>query len=246
MRPLLRERGHRLFAPTYTGLGERAHLAAPTNDLETFIQDVVGVIETEELEDIVLIGHSFGGTVATGVADRARDRVAHLCYLDAFVPEDGQCHLDLVPEPRREEMRRAAQREGDGWLVPSAPPPDDTSPEDRRWILRHRRPQALASFESPLVLRNGPLTLPRSYIYCLRTPPGDPFGRFAERAREAGWAYFEIDASHSPHITASGELTDVLSAIAGTEGDPGSGAGARGVGRGAPAVPEPRTRPEGA
>ena len=86
MHPLMQAAGHRLVTPTYTGLGEREHLASPSVDLETHIQDILNVIRYEDLRDIVLLGHSYGGMVATGVADRARDRVAQLIYLDAFVP----------------------------------------------------------------------------------------------------------------------------------------------------------------
>jgi pimeloyl-ACP methyl ester carboxylesterase len=86
MHPLMSAAGHRLITPTYTGLGEREHLASSSNDLETHIQDMLAVIKYEDLKDIVLIGHSYGGMVATGVADRARDQVSQLIYLDAFVP----------------------------------------------------------------------------------------------------------------------------------------------------------------
>ena len=86
MHPLMQAAGHRLVTPTYTGLGERVHLADPSIDLETHIQDMLNVIKYEDLRDIVLLGHSYGGMVATGVADRARDRIAQLIYLDAFVP----------------------------------------------------------------------------------------------------------------------------------------------------------------
>src|SRR3974390_38036 len=78
VRPRMAAAGHQFFAPTYTGLGERAHLASPTNDLETHIQDVLGVLKCEDLRDVILIGHSYGGMVATGVADRGRERVARL------------------------------------------------------------------------------------------------------------------------------------------------------------------------
>ena len=97
MHPLMAARGHRLFTPTHTGLGERVHLARPDIDLDTHIADVMGVLEMEDLRDVVLIGHSYGGMVATGVADRARERVARLVYLDAFVPRDGQSLFDLQP-----------------------------------------------------------------------------------------------------------------------------------------------------
>ena len=85
--------GHRLFTPTYTGLGEREHLASPSNDLETHIQDVLAVIKYEDLRDILLIGHSYGGMVATGVADRASDRISQLIYLDASCQETGKRSL---------------------------------------------------------------------------------------------------------------------------------------------------------
>src|SRR6201992_916770 len=95
MHPLMSAAGYRLVTPSYTGLGERAHLANPAIDLESHIADVLNVITYEDLSDIVLLGHSYGGMVATGVADRARDRIRRLIYLDAFVPRDGPSLLDL-------------------------------------------------------------------------------------------------------------------------------------------------------
>ena len=122
MHPLMQAAGHRLFTPSYTGLGERAHLANPSIDLETHIQDMLGVIQYEDLRDIVLLGHSYGRMVATGVADRARDRIAQLIYLDAFVPEDGQSLLDLN-EPDRQRMQELVKA-GD-WRVPPRPASPD-------------------------------------------------------------------------------------------------------------------------
>src|SRR4029077_8853309 len=112
MRPLMQAAGHRLLTPTYTGLGERAHLANPAIDLESHIQDILNVISYEDLGDIVLLGHSYGGMVATGVADRAREKIVQRIYLDAFVPRDGQSLFDLN-EPGRAPMREAAGS-GDG------------------------------------------------------------------------------------------------------------------------------------
>ena len=107
MRPRLRERGHELWTPTYTGLGERAHLASPDVNLDTHIQDVCGLLVMEDLRDIILVGHSYGGMVATGVADREAARINRLVYLDAFVPRDGQSALDLHPPEMRERIRSA-------------------------------------------------------------------------------------------------------------------------------------------
>jgi len=209
VRPLMAASGHSFFTPTYTGLGERAHLANPSNDLETHIQDVLGVIEVEELRDFVLIGHSYGGMVATGVADRARDRVAHLIYLDAFVPMDGQSLSDLVPEAQRLRMRDSVKA-GDGWRVTPNPVSADTSPEDQAWVSRHRLPQSIKCFEQPLGLQGG-LSVPRSFIQCKRYAAQGPFGQFAQRAKtETGWRFYELDASHSPNITAPELLVKTL------------------------------------
>jgi pimeloyl-ACP methyl ester carboxylesterase len=213
MHPLLRAGGHRLVTPSYTGLGEREHLAAPSNDLETHIQDVLGVIKYEDLRDIVLIGHSYGGMVATGVADRAADRIARLVYLDAFVPRDGEALFDLI-SPEAQAAMRDSVKAGDGWRVRANPIPPDTSEADTKWLAERRLPQSIRCFEMPLRLTHGETTLPRSYIYCTRISPADPFRRFAERARtETGWGYHEIDASHSPHVTAPEALAALLETI---------------------------------
>ena len=117
MRPLLRAAGHDLFTPTYTGLGERAHLASPAIDLDVHIRDILGVLDMEDLREVALIGHSYGGMVATGVADRARDRIAQLVYLDAFVPKDGQSSFDLQGAETRNRMRELAKTAGEGWRI---------------------------------------------------------------------------------------------------------------------------------
>jgi len=214
MRPLLRARGHELFTPTYTGLGERGHLASPAVDLETHIADILGVLQFEDLREVILIGHSYGGMVATGVADRARDRIATLVYLDAFAPKDGQSVFDLTPA-RRTTMLEAAQKSGDGWKMPPSPMPPDTPQADQAWAVPRRLPQPFKTFDQKLRLPNGELTLPRHYIYCQRCRPDDGFRRFLERARREGWQHHEIDASHNPHITAADALAALLHGIAG-------------------------------
>ena len=211
MHPLMTAAGHRLVTPSYTGLGERAHLANPSIDLETHIQDILNVIKYEDLRDIVLIGHSYGGMVATGVADRARERISELIYLDAFVPDDGQALLDL--DASRTRMIELAAS-GDGWRVPPNPTPPDTPEADARWLAERRVPHPLKCFLQPLKLKNGKLTLPRSYIYALRATPADTFRTFAERAKkDPAWRYDEIDASHAPHVTAPDVLFELLQRI---------------------------------
>jgi len=208
MHPLMRARGHGLVTPTYTGLGERGHLARPDIDLDTHIADVVSVLEFEDLTAVNLIGHSYGGMVATGVADRARSRIAQLIYIDAFAPDDGDSAYDLLPAATR------AQRQAvDGWKIPPGPMPPDTPGEDLAWCQPRRLPQPAKTFEQKLKLQNGPLTLPRHYIYCGRRPPDDRFRRFYERAQREGWGADEIDSSHNPHITCPEVLAELLDRI---------------------------------
>jgi pimeloyl-ACP methyl ester carboxylesterase len=214
MHPLMRAAGHELVTPTYTGLGERGHLANPAIDLDWHIADMLGVLEMEDLSDVVLIGHSYGGMVATGVADRARERIAKLVYLDAFAPKDGDSAFSLLPEPAVARMREITEADGEGWRIPPNPPPPDTPDEDVAWVTPRRLPQPIKTFEQKLELKGGALTLPRSYIYCQRYGPGDVFAQFAERARSEGWQLFEIDASHNPHITVPEALRDILIEIA--------------------------------
>jgi pimeloyl-ACP methyl ester carboxylesterase len=215
VRPLLRAAGHEVFTPTYSGLGERAHQSSRAISLDTHIADVLGVIECEDLKDIVLVGHSYGGMVATGVADRAPERIGRLVYLDAFVPENGQSLHDLVPDHHRALQLEGAAARGDGWLVPPNPSPPDTSPEDLAWITPRRRGQPLDTLTQKIVLTNAGPAPPRAYIYCTRAPPEDVFGRFARQFRSVpGWTYFEIDASHSPNVTAPEALVRILDQVA--------------------------------
>jgi pimeloyl-ACP methyl ester carboxylesterase len=214
MRPLMRAAGHELWTPTYTGVGERAHMARPDIDLDTHIADVLGVLHCEDLRDVALIGHSYGGMVATGVAARARDRIARLIYLDAFAPKDGQALLDLVPAEQRERITTLVQSEGQGYLVPPNPMPPDTSEADLAWAAPRRVFQPVGTMRQKLALTGGPLTLPVDYIYALRHPDYDVFGQFAARARtEANWRLHEIDASHNPHITCPQVLMALLARI---------------------------------
>ena len=214
MHLLMRASGHVLSTPTYTGIGERAHLAHADVDLQTHIQDVLAVLEWEDLRDVILIGHSYGGMVATGVADQARERIAQLVYLDAHAPQDGQSAFDMGPPERAEAMRARARSEGEGWRIPPNPMPPDTPETDLAWANPRRVPQPLKTFEMKLRLCNGPLTLPRHYIYAQRCAAGDGFRPSYERAQREGWGHDEIDASHNPHITAPQALMALLNTIA--------------------------------
>ncbi len=215
MRPLMRAAGHELYVPAYTGLGERRHLASRDITLGTHVADVLGVLEMEDLRDVILVGHSYGGMVATSVADRARERIAHLVYLDAFVPRDGQSLLDMHPQDHRLRLEAVVRDQGQGWLVPPQPPPPDTSPEDIAWIAPRRLPQPFGTFTTPFKAQCGELTLPRTYIFCTKVGPADSFRQFSRRFQsEPGWRYRELEASHNPHITIPDRLMALLEEVA--------------------------------
>lgn len=223
--PLLRAHGHAVHTPTLTGLGERRHLARPDVGLATHVDDVVGMIECEDLHSVILVGNSSGGMVITGVADRVPDRISHIVYLDAFVPEDGESLRDLIPPERRSAMEALVQGEGDGWLLPRlAPPPWETFvPEawgiteeaDLSWVLPRLAPTPFGHFTEPVQRRNADADkLPRTYIRCLGWP-SPYFDRFAAAARDnKRWRCFEMPTPHLPYITHPRQTSELLLLIA--------------------------------
>jgi pimeloyl-ACP methyl ester carboxylesterase len=208
MIPLLRAAGHAVFAPTLTGLGERAHLLAPGIDLSTHVDDVVGVLEYEDLNDVILIGHSYGGMVISGVAERAASRLRHLVHLDAFLPEDGKAVWDYGPGDVLDEM---ANSQGDGWRLPSYMTAADfgvTDPDDAAWVDARLGAQPYKTFTERLVLTAGAGDgVSRSYILTTQ----DLFVSHADRARENGFDYHELlSAGHDAMITRPAELVELL------------------------------------
>ncbi len=214
LRAPLRAAGHELLTPTYTGLGERSHLANPTIDLETHVRDVLNVLEYEDLRDIALIGHSYGGMVATVVADRATDRLSRLVYIDGFVPTDGACLFDYHPPQVRTRMRELAKAEGDGWRIPPGPLAPDVTSEDAVWIEPRRVPHPLMTFEEHVTLAGNASELPHAYIYCLKKGPEDAFAAVSAGIKTSpDWRYEEIDSGHVPNITAPRALAGMLDRI---------------------------------
>jgi pimeloyl-ACP methyl ester carboxylesterase len=218
--PLLEAAGHQVYAPTLTGLAERASELSPDVGLDTHIQDIVGLLVDKDLHGVVLVGHSYGGMVITGVVDAVPERIAHLVYLDTFVPRDGESMVD-VSSIVKYLVRKQVQ--ADGWRVD---PPKErslgvTTEPDRSWVRSRLTPQPLKTLEQPLQLKNPAIvsTKPRTYIEC--TSGGFFFllmqrivaHLLAPRAlppTEAGWRLRKLPTGHDAMITMPRELADLL------------------------------------
>jgi pimeloyl-ACP methyl ester carboxylesterase len=209
----LQRAGQRVFAPTLTGVGERRHLLSAEVDLETHIQDILGVLEAEELENVVLVGHSYAGLVISGVAARAPRRLRRLVYLDALLVEDGLSWAEAFP-PEVAEARRASATTTNG--VKTIPPPDPAiygfaDPADDAWVRRRLTPHPYAPFEQK-TRWSGPLGngLPRIYIDCTQ-PALAVLATMKQRYRGRNdWSFVELRTGHDAMVSAPEALTRLL------------------------------------
>ncbi len=211
VRQALQARGHQVFTPTLTGIGERSHLLSPHINLETHIADVVNLIRWEELSHVVLCGHSYGGCVVTGAADRISDSIDELVYLDAFVPENGQSLHDLLPPEVRNAQLQGAQQMGDGWKVPPIPAAVfQVNARDLDWVNRQCTMQPLATFQQPLHLTGGIARIKNiTFILASGWAPS-PFPPFYERAKIKGWKTLTMSCGHDVMLDLPEELTQEL------------------------------------
>ena len=199
---LMAEQQCLVYRPSLTGLGERVHLASPEVNLTTHITDVVNAILFENLTDIVLVGHSYGGMVISGVADRIPERIRKLVYLDAMVPNDGESVMSIM-DPKGEGMSRMIQ--GD-YIVPAWVKADQKPPKDV--------PHPLKTFTQQISLKNEKTrSIPAAYI--LTVDPGkkaeeDNFAASAARAKARGYEMHEMSADHNPQWSAVDELVKLL------------------------------------
>jgi pimeloyl-ACP methyl ester carboxylesterase len=215
----LRAKGHRAFAPTLTGLGERRHLLEAVTSLDVPIADIENLIEAEELDNVVLVGHSFGGLVASGVADRKPEALRALVFLDSLLVDNGQSAMDVLP-PKVVEERLAAVSESGQTLAMPVPDLSGTGiPEDHPlapWVRRRLTPHPLSTYRSALTL-NSPLGngLPRTYVHCTN-PSYETLAPIRERIRPlAGWNWETLDTGHDAMILDPDLLVALLERLAG-------------------------------
>lgn len=214
--PLLRVVGHAAHAVTLTGLGERVHLLSPEIRLVTHLQDVLNLITAEELDDVVLVGHSYGGMVVTGVADSLQRRrpglLRHLVYVDAFVPHRGES-WSSTQAPEVVAGRVAAAEQSSGGL--SLPAPDAAAfglqGADRDWVNRRQTSHPFAVYRDPLDFdARRVAALPRTYVDCT-SPPATNVAASRKRARsEPGWRVVELATGHDAMVSAPHDLARIL------------------------------------
>ena len=211
--PFLEEASHEVYAPTLTGLAERASELSPEVGLDTHIQDIVGLLSEKNLHGVILVGHSYGAMVITGVVDQVPERIAHLVYLDTFVPRDGESMANvswIVSWILRKQVR-------DDWRVDPPGTFGVTQEPDLSWVRSKVTPQSMKTFEQPLHLKNPAIVSakPRTHIYC--TGGGFFFslmrhigGPRALPPTEAGWRLRQLPTGHDAMITMPRELADLL------------------------------------
>lgn len=215
----LRDRGYRVYTPTLTGLGERAHLVSPDITLGVHIEDIANVIRYEELDDIVLVAHSYGGTVVTGVCDALREKIARVVFIDANAPADGQ---PTIPGLTRELAERIAGGPlQDGYLLPALDPQRlGIDPQDAAtiaWLQRRLTPHPLQTLTEPIRLPNGGTQeMHRTFVLTTPLEQLQPFAREGTLRIKAdpSWQYEELLVGHDAMITAPDQTAELLLRIA--------------------------------
>jgi len=213
VRRILEDAGREVFTPSLTGLGDRSHLLHACVDLQTHINDIANLLTFEDLKDVVLVGHSYGGMVVTGVADVAGDRIRQLVYLDALSPASRQSSLDILDRPVAELIKQLAVH---GWRV--EPPVEALlayfaieDPADRSWMSSRFTAQSLETFQQPYRESNGKAAhVSKTFIRSTLPSSGPAYYQAGGYARDEGWDYFELATAHEAMVTMPQELADIL------------------------------------
>ena len=212
---ILRYQRYSVSTPTLTGLGEKKHLLSSKITIETFIEDVVNHIIFENLNNIILVGHSFAGSVISGVADRLKDRIQKLIYFDAMILIDGQKPFDITPKEIVEQRIELAKKFGNNISIP-APSADAFGVFDiKKSLLLEEKltPHPLSAFQTKLVLKNEVGNgIPLSYIFCTK-PVYKSLESSREVVRKMKWPIFELNAGHDAMLTHPKETLNLLMKI---------------------------------
>ena len=206
----LRHNGHVVFTPTLTGLGERSHLLRAGIDLTTHVTDVVNVMKWEELSDVVLCGHSYGGMVISGVADQMAAAIRSIVFLDAFVPKNGEAVQDLT-SAAVVEIAHAAMARGEITMPPRPAEAFGVNAADRAWVDRLCVGQPIGTFTQKLALTGARDRIARKSYIRAASYPNPGFDRALATARsDPSWRTYEVSCGHDVMVDAPDRLTEIL------------------------------------
>ena len=196
----LNHRGHRVHVPTLSGLCERSHLAhAASITLSTHVSDIVNEATWNDLDRLVLVGHSYGGFVIAGAAEKLGARVGSIVFLDAFIPKDGQSFADLAPGESLPEP----------WVPPPPPAKDEyRDDDDRNWVIGKVTPQPTATFTERLRITGAYLQVPKKTF--IQASRGVSAETAASLRRDSSWTVREIDSGHDVPVDRPQQLADLL------------------------------------
>ena len=206
----LRGGGHAVLTPTLTGLGERAHLMRAGIGLDTHIADVVNAMTWEGVSDVVLCGHSYGGFIISGVAERMETAIRSLVFLDAFLPRDGECVQDLTGPAVRDAIAAAVQR-GDLGIAPRPAEAFGVNPADRAWVDRLCVPQPIATFTDKIKLSGARERIARKTYVRARSYANPGFDRAFDGVKaDPAWRCLEVTSGHDVMVDQPERLCDIL------------------------------------
>ena len=212
---VLQARGHRVFAPTLTGLGERSHLFTKDVGLQTHVDDIVNVIRWEELENIVLVGHSYGGMLISAIAEKAGEKIASLVFLDAFIPEDGQAMVDCTHSQTTARWEASLKESGGLWVAPIPAAVFKGNEADREWVDALCVPQPYKSFTDKITLTGARERIAKKAYIRAAVYDSAAFRAYYDRVKnDPAWRTFEIQSGHDVMLDAPDELARVLEEVA--------------------------------
>ena len=210
----LRARGHAVFTPTLTGLGERAHLLHPDIDLSLHVADVLGAIRCERLSDIVLVGHSYGGCVISGVAEAAPNKIRSIVFLDAFIPDNGEFLFDIV-QPAVKEVIQGVLDRGETIVPVRDAAAFKVNEKDRAWVDSLATPQPIRTMTEKIKLMGARDRIAKKIYIRASGYPNVSFDKAYARVKaDRGWRTYEVPCGHDVMIDDPDRLTDILLEVA--------------------------------
>jgi pimeloyl-ACP methyl ester carboxylesterase len=206
----LERKGHKVFAPTMTGLGERSHLLTKDINLATHVTDIVNVLKWEDLSNVILVGHSYGGVIISGVAEQMADKIASIVFLDAFVPENGDSLAAGASQPVKDAIA-AAQGRGEFTLKPVSAAAFRVNEKDRAWVDRLCTPQPIATMTDPSSITGARDRIGKKTYVRAKGYPSVPFDTALAKFKDnAAWKTYEMTAGHDAMVDEPERLSEIL------------------------------------